>query len=119
MAVEEFNAKEEIKEIVENCINCGMCNSICPVLRIVRKEHYSPRGRAIALKENIFEKLVYDCTLCKSCEKNCPLDIKLCEAFIKARQILVFQKKENSKHKEMIHNLETESNVYGIKQEGF
>lgn len=96
MGVEEFNAKEEIKEIVEKCISCGMCNSICPVLRIVREEQVSPRGRTLILNNKFIEKSVYDCTLCKACEKRCPLGLKLCDAFIKARQVLVFSGKEIS-----------------------
>jgi len=105
MSVEEFNAKEEIKEIVEKCMRCGMCNSHCPVLRIVREEQVSPRGRAIILDHEIIEKSVYKCTLCKACEEKCPLDLKLCDAFIKARQVLVFKGKENSGCKEMMDNL--------------
>ncbi|MFH1359137.1 MAG: (Fe-S)-binding protein [archaeon] len=93
MGVEEYNAKEEIKEIVEKCIRCGMCNSHCPVLRVMRQENVSPRGRTVILDHDFIEKSVYDCTLCKACEKKCPLNLKLCEAFIKARQVLVFQGK--------------------------
>jgi len=112
MAVEEFNAKEEIKEIVEKCIRCGMCNSLCPVLRILRQEYNSPRGRAIILDNKFFEKLVYDCSLCKACEVNCPLDLKLCDAFIRARQVLVLQGKELGKNKEMLGNLKDKGGVY-------
>tara|TARA_Y100000310_G_scaffold255281_1_gene262630 strand:- start:136 stop:495 length:360 start_codon:yes stop_codon:yes gene_type:complete len=116
MSVEEDNAKEEIKEIVERCIRCGRCNELCPVLKVMREEQYSPRGKAIILDNNNFESLVYDCTLCKACEKQCPLDIKLCSAFIKARQVLVSQKKEKPENKEMIRNLEKIGNIYGEKE---
>lgn len=114
MGVEEFNAKEEIKEIVEKCIRCGRCNLHCPVLRVVREEYVSPRGRAIILENGFIEKSVYDCTLCKACEKDCPLDIKLCNAFRKARQILVFKGKENSCSKEILDNLKKSRNIYGV-----
>lgn len=117
MGVEEFNAKEEIKEIVERCIRCGMCNSHCPVLRIVREEQVSPRGRAIVLDHDIIEKSVYQCTLCKACEEKCPLDIKLCDAFIKSRQVLVFKDKENQGFKEMIDNLKKKGNVFGVVED--
>ncbi len=117
MVSEEFNIKEEIREIVGKCIRCGMCNSLCPVLRIMREEHYSPRGKAIILDNGFFEKTVYECTLCKACEVKCPLDLKLCDAFIRARQILVIQKKEIPENQEMIKNLQKTGNIFGIREE--
>ena len=117
MTIEEDNAKEEIKEIVEKCIKCGLCRNLCPVLRVMRTEQYSPRGKAIILNKGFVDKIVYDCTLCKSCEKQCPLNLKLCTAFIKARKILVEQKKEVDENKEMIENLEKTGNVFGEKIE--
>ncbi len=116
MTIETDNAKEEIKEIIEKCIRCGRCKSLCPVLRIMREEQYSPRGQTIILDNGFFEKIVYSCTLCKACEKQCPLDLKLCDAFIKARQILVEQKKELPKNKDLIENLTKFGNEFGIKE---
>jgi len=116
MTVEIDNAKEEIKEMIEKCNRCGKCRKLCPVLRVMREEQYSPRGQAIILDNGFFEKLVYSCTLCKACEKQCPLDLKLCTAFIKARQILVEQKKELPENKKMISNLNRTGNEFGIKE---
>ena len=116
MGVEGENAKEEIKEIVEKCFRCGLCKELCPVLRVMREEQFSPRGKAIILDNEGFEKIVYDCTLCKACEKQCPLKLKLCTAFIKAREVLVSEKKEIPANKEMIKNLDKEGNIYGIKE---
>jgi len=113
MTVEADNAREEIKEIVEKCFRCGLCKNICPVLRIMREEQYSPRGKAVILDSDFVERIVYDCNLCKACEEQCPLDLKLCTAFIKARQVLVDNKKEISENKEMIRNLERTGNVFG------
>ena len=114
MSIESDNAKVEIKEIVEKCIRCGLCKEICPVLRILRNEQNSPRGRTIILDEGYVEKIFYDCTLCKACEINCPLNLKLCTAFIKARQILVSQKKEIEENKEMLENIDKTGNVFGV-----
>jgi glycolate oxidase iron-sulfur subunit len=118
MVVESDNAKEEIKEIVEGCIKCGLCRSLCPVLRVLKEEQYSPRGKAVILDNGFYEKIVYDCTLCKACEKQCPANIKVCEAMIKARGVLVRQKKEIPANKEMIKSLEKTGNVYGMKSGG-
>lgn len=114
MAVETHNAKEEISEIIENCIKCGLCKSLCPVFKVIREEQFSPRGRVIMFENGFIEKLVYDCNLCKACEVQCPVNLKLCSAFIKARQVLVSQGKEFSRNKEIIKNLNKTGNVYGI-----
>jgi len=116
MSIETDNAKEEIKEIVEKCIKCGRCNLLCPVLKVMREEQYSPRGQIIMLDNGNFEKIIYNCTLCKACEKQCPLNLKLCDAIIKARQVLVEQKKEINENKEMAKNLDKIGNIYGIKE---
>lgn len=105
MTIEIDNAKQEVKEIVEKCIRCGLCNGVCSVLRVAREEWHSPRGMAVLLDNDIFENFIYDCSLCKACELNCPLDLKLCSAFIKARQVLVGKGKELDKNKEMIRDL--------------
>ncbi|MBR9704064.1 (Fe-S)-binding protein [Candidatus Pacearchaeota archaeon] len=113
MSIELENAMSEAIEIARECIRCGLCRELCPVLRIRRDEIISPRGKAILLDNSNFEKIVYDCTLCKACETKCPKEIKLCDAFIKAREVLVLQGKGLSVNKEMIENLEKTGNVFG------
>jgi Fe-S oxidoreductase len=63
MTIESDNAKEDVKEIVEKCIKCGMCKPLCPVFKIMREEQYSPRGKAIILDNNAYEKVIYQCNL--------------------------------------------------------
>jgi glycolate oxidase iron-sulfur subunit len=116
MSIEISNAKQEIEEIIEKCIKCGMCKSHCCVLRVVREECVSPRGRVSLFENNYFEKMIYDCTLCGACEKDCPLGLKLCDAFINARKVLVGQKREVGENKEMIKNLNKSGNVFGEKE---
>ena len=113
MTVEAENAKIAVKEIVEKCIKCGMCKSLCPVFRIEREEAKSPRGKAILLDKDIYDRLLYECSLCKACEKKCPLDLKLCDAFRKARVVLVENKKETKENKEMMKNILKEGNPFG------
>ncbi|MEK6871629.1 MAG: (Fe-S)-binding protein [Nanoarchaeota archaeon] len=115
MGIQEHNLKQEIKEITEKCNQCGRCNNFCPVLRDVRKEQFSPRGMTVMLEQGFFEKIVYKCTLCKACEENCPIELKLCDAFTKARKILVSQRQEFKENKEMIKNFEKTGNPFGIK----
>ncbi|MFA5174528.1 MAG: (Fe-S)-binding protein [Candidatus Pacearchaeota archaeon] len=116
MTIESDNAKEEIREIVETCIRCGLCKELCPVFKIMREEQISPRGKAVILDNGNYEKIVYECTLCKACETKCPLNLKLCKAFINARKVLVENKKELPENKEMIKNLSKTGNIYGEKQ---
>lgn len=116
MTIESENAKEEIKEITEKCIKCGLCKSLCPVFKIMKEEQFSPRGKSIILENENFEKLVYDCTLCKACEEKCPLNLKLCSAFIKARKVLTEQKKESPEVKKILNNFNKTGNIYQTKK---
>ena len=116
MTVESDNAKEEIKEIIESCMNCGKCNLFCPVLKVMQEEQYSARGQVIMLNNDHFDKIVYNCTLCKACERQCPLNLKLCDAIVRARKVLVEQKKELPANKEMVKNCDKIGNVYGERE---
>ena len=111
--VEADNAKEEIEEIVSQCIRCGMCKSLCPVFGVIREETVSPRGKAMILDKKVYDKIVYECSLCKACEEKCPLKLKLCDAFRKARKVLVESGKETEENKEMIKNVKEFGNPFG------
>ncbi len=115
MSIEAENAKREIKEIVEKCVKCGLCKELCPVIKVMREEAYGPRGKVIMFDNDFIEKIVYDCTLCKACEKTCPASLKLCTAFLKAREVLVKQKREPHEAKDIIKNLEKTGNPFGMK----
>ena len=111
--IEANNILEEIQEILEPCIKCGMCKSLCPVFRILRQEEHSPRGKAILLSARVLDKIVFECNLCKACEEKCPLDIKVCDAIRKAREVLVLKNKPLKQNKEMIDNIEKTGNPFG------
>jgi glycolate oxidase iron-sulfur subunit len=110
--IEEKNAKEEVIEIVEKCIKCGLCKELCPVFKVIREEQHSPRGHAILLSEKIYEDLVFDCTLCKACEEKCPLNLKICTAIKKARQVLNLKDKEHPTNKEIVKKINQKKNPY-------
>ena len=116
MEVKKHNLKEEIKEIIEGALKRGISNDGCAVFRVMREEHYSPKGKALVLNNGFYEKSIYECNLCKACEKPF-FNSKLCEAFVKVRQLLVLQKKEYPENKKMIENLRRTGNVYGIIEE--
>ena len=112
MSIEEKNAKEEITEIVEKCIKCGLCKELCPVFKVLREEQYSPRGHAILLSNKIYDKILFDCTLCRACEEKSPINIKLCTAIKKARNVLNIRGKENEANKRMLEKLNKKENPY-------
>lgn len=103
--IEVSNAKEEILEILEKCIKCGLCKELCPVFKVLREEQSSPRGHAILLSDKIFDKVVFTCSLCKACEEKCPLDLKICRAIRKARFVLNTKSKECSGNQKLVKNL--------------
>jgi Fe-S oxidoreductase len=110
--IEQQNAKEEIIEIVEKCNKCGLCREFCHILEVLRNEENSPRAHAILMSKKIFDKNVFDCSLCKACEENCPLGIKLCTAIKKAREILSRTDKEPKKAKFILKRILDEKNPY-------
>ncbi len=110
MKTEEYNLKEEIKEEVANALRNGIDNEGCAVFRVMRKEHYSPKGKAIILNNDFYEKIIYKCNLCRACGDG------LCASFQKARRVLVLKDKEMNANKEMIDNLKRTGNIYGIQE---
>ena len=115
MTIEGNNAKQDVKEIVEKCINCGLCKARDSIFKVMREEQYSPRGKAIMLKNNQYDDLIFDDNLSKQCEVSCPLKIKMHEAIIQARKVLVEEKKEPEEVKKAIRNLRSTGNIFGEK----
>lgn len=112
MTIEQHNILEELTEITEKCIKCGLCKELCPVFKAILEEQYSPRGHMILLEEKVFDSILFDCTLCKACEEKCPLNLKICTAIRKARNVLNHKEKENPQFKKMLKNLEEGKNPY-------
>jgi len=111
--IEMNNLLEQISETLSPCVKCGMCKSLCPVFKILREESVSPRGKAIILSEKTLDKIVFQCNLCKACEEKCPLELKICDAILKAREALVLNGKELKENSEMIKNIRKNGNPFG------
>jgi len=87
--IEIENLKEEASSVFDACTKCGLCKRLCPVFKVILEEHVSPKGHAIMLSEKILRKAVFKCSLCKACEESCPLNLKICDAILAARNALV------------------------------
>ncbi len=111
--IEANNVIEEAKEILEKCIQCGMCKSLCPVFKVLKEETVSPRGHSILINEGLFEKTLFNCSLCKACEQKCPLNLKICDAIRKGREALALKNKNLKSNEEMIENVRKTGNPFG------
>lgn len=111
--IEANNILEEISEELGKCIKCGMCKAKCPVFDILREEAISARGKSIVLSKKLLDKIVFKCNLCKVCQENCVLDLKLCDSFLRAREALVLQGKGLKENEEMIKNIRETGNPFG------
>jgi len=111
--IEANNLLEEVSEILEPCIRCGMCKSICPVFKVLREEPIAPRGKVHLLSDKTLDKIMFQCTLCKGCEQRCPLGIKVCDAIKKAREAMVLRGRGLKSNEEMIDNVRKTGNPFG------
>ncbi|RAL26489.1 (Fe-S)-binding protein [Thermoflavimicrobium daqui] len=91
---------------IMNCMHCGFCLPSCPTYRQTGLEAYSPRGR-IALMKGIakeqlaldeeFEKNMYACLGCRSCETACPAGVPYGSLLETAREVIEENKKAKQK----------------------
>lgn len=112
------NLMEEAKDIFENCVQCGMCKGRCGVFMVLREEQYSARGHGGLLSQKVMDNILFECNLCKACEKDCPLNIKVCEAVLKGREAMVLLGKGLKENDEMIKNVRRQGNPFGKVKDG-
>ena len=91
--LEANNLLEEVAEIFEPCISCGLCNGVCPTFKVLLDERVSPRGYALKLREKIIDESVYEYIPCKACDNVCPMKIPISEGILKAREVLFLRGK--------------------------
>lgn len=114
--IEINNALENARQILEKCIKCGMCKSLCPVFKVLKEEEISPRGHSILITNKTIEKTLFQCNLCKACEEKCPLNLKICEAVRETRFVLNGNKKQLKTNEEMLSNVKKTGNPFANKK---
>ena len=106
------NLLQEASETINQCTECGQCKGLCPVFKSMRMEHVSPRGHATILSEKIIRESLFLCTMCKACEQQCPMNLKVCDAIAKAREALALRDQGLQSNETMMKNLREIGNPF-------
>lgn len=100
----------------KKCTECGLCRNSCPAFKALLRETASPRGKAMLIKEDVKNEMLYMCSLCKACEKICPLGLDL--GFKEYRKELVKAGVETEAMKKMVENVRKYGNPFGNIEKG-
>jgi glycolate oxidase iron-sulfur subunit len=92
---------DQLKEMAEKCVRCGICQSVCPVFMELQKEAAVARGK-ITLARKLLEGDLEDspklstyllqCLGCGACTENCPNGVKADELILAMRAMGVEKK---------------------------
>lgn len=89
--------EKEYQRQIFTCIECGACNSICPVFNAIGGHVYEmavpgPVGTVVKPITDGFEKASHFATLCTSChqcDEICPINIKISDLILRNRMDVV------------------------------
>lgn len=87
----EFKKKvmdAQIQDVLKYCYQCARCTDVCPVAKVTDKR-YNPRpvilNSFLGLKGAIFDQEsnfnLWGCTVCDTCDEECPQKIELTNVF--------------------------------------
>lgn len=80
--------------VVQQCMHCGMCLSVCPTYDETKREYSSPRGRVALMRAaadgrlemtHRFAEELYFCLGCLACTSACPAGVDYAHLFEMAR----------------------------------
>ena len=104
--------KQNILELADHCVKCGLCSSQCPTYLLKQDENESPRGR-IALAQALAsdaiqnnEKIsthINNCLQCRRCEAACPSDVKYGDLINATNELLAQQQQTKYLPKRLIN----------------
>jgi glycolate oxidase len=103
------------------CTMCGYCKNICPTFVDQLWDSPSSRGRLVlsyGMLEKELEvddsvvKALYQCTLCRDCNRRCPSKVKVPDIVRAARADLVDAGFAYEGHKTFIENIKKTGNIF-------
>lgn len=86
------------KELIRQCVHCGLCLPFCPTYRTLGHEADSPRGRIYQMRlvaegkidpsDPHFRKHMFQCLDCRACETACPSGVQYGRLIESARSVI-------------------------------
>src|SRR5262245_51971746 len=99
----EAHRVNNLDDIINHCLHCGMCLPVCPTYAVTQQEQSSPRGR-IRLIRSVFDGSIPAgamfaeemnfCLDCQACQTACPAGVQYGELVEESRQIVSDRKLE-------------------------
>jgi glycolate oxidase iron-sulfur subunit len=92
-----LSISDQINQLAEQCVKCGLCLPHCPTYQATLTENESPRGRIALLQALANQQLapgpkllehIDHCLLCRSCERVCPSGVDYGELFDLGQQLI-------------------------------
>ncbi|HEC78668.1 MAG TPA: FAD-binding protein [candidate division WOR-3 bacterium] len=113
------------EEEMMTCTMCGYCKNVCPTFISLLWDPPSSRGRMImsyGILEGELEpddsvvKAIYQCTLCRDCNRRCPSKVKVPDVVRAARAELVERGLAYDAHKAFIDNIKKTGNIFADEE---
>ncbi len=107
------------------CTMCGYCKNVCPTFVSLLWDPPSSRGRVImsyGMLEGELEpddsvvSALYQCTLCRDCNRRCPSKVEVPDIVRAARADLVEKGLAYDAHKAFIENIKKTGNIFADEE---